>query len=215
MVKFYHNVLIREYVSSDYPLVKQFQEIALQEGSESLTPIKYDPSTIDGQTWLAFIKERLIGISACEVSHYTGDPSVAARICRYHILKEYRHSNVGFRILPYQVEWAKKKSFKIIYWTHDVSNEVVHLLYQSKRTMPGKSKYFHSELYKSFKLQYNMLFKVDTQSNFLQYIYAKRLAGPDYVWKPKTNVIFYSHSGTITSLDKQKILEQAKHIAYC
>ena len=213
MVKFYHNVHIREYASSDYSLVKEFQKKALQEGSESLIQLKYDPLKINGQTWLAFIENHLIGISVCEASHYTGDPLIAARICRYHVLEKYRHSNVGFKILPYQVEWAKKKGFKIIYWTHDVSNKVVHLLYQSKRTMPGKSKYFHSKLYKSFQLQNNMLFKVDAKFDFLQYIYAKKLVELNYVWKPKTNVIFYSHSET-TSLDKQKVLEQAKSIIY-
>ena len=211
MIKFYKDICIREYSSADYALVKKFQELSLQEGSESLTFKKYDPETISGQTWLAILKDQLIGISACEASHYTGDPLIAARICRYHILRPYRHSNVGFRILPYQVEWAKKKAFKVIYWTNDVLRKSINLLYQHKRIMPGKNEYFQTEMYKSFQLQNRMLFKVCAESDFLQYIYAKKLE-KSYIWEPKTNVIFYSHSGE--ALNTGEVLERAKDIKY-
>ncbi len=211
MVKFYNNVHIREYSSKDYNLVKQFQKLSLQEGNESLSYQKYDPENIEGQTWLSFIKDKLIGISACEASHYTGDPLIAARICRYHILKKYRHSNIGFKTLPYQVKWAENKGFKIIYWTNNVSRKGLNSLYQQERIMPGKKQYFETKLYKSFQLQNNMLFKVSSKSDFLQYIYAKKLESK-YIWKPKTNVIFYQHSGK--NLNQKKALEKAKDIKY-
>ena len=212
MIKSYENVCIKEYFPENYVLVRQFQKLSLEERSESLTFKKYDPSSINGQTWLAFLRDQLIAISVCEASHYTGDPLIAARICRYHILRPYRHSNVGFRMLPYQVEWAKKKGFKIIYWTHDISKKSVNLLYQHKRIMPGKGKYFQTKLYRSFKLQDNILFKVCSEADLLQYIYAKKL-DQEYQWKPKTNVVFFPHSGE-KILNVQEALKQAKNIKY-
>ena len=183
-----NNISIREYFSKDKKLIEDFRKRSFEEGNDSLTELKYDPDNIKGKTWMTFIDGSLASISVCEASCYTGDPDIAARICRYHILKKYRHCNAGFRMLPYQVDWAKRNSFKVIYWTQDMNNKSLNALYQRRKKMPGKSHFFESELYKSFNLQKDFLFKVSPKSDFLQYIYS-RILQTGYVWIPKTNVI--------------------------
>ena len=193
MIKYFKNIVVRECHSKDKMLVENFRRKSFSEGNDSLSLKKYNPSHIKGKTWMTFVDGNLASLSVCEASHYTGDPEVAARICRYHILKKYRHCNAGFYMLPYQVHWAKQKGFKVIYWTHDVKNRSLNTLYQHKRKMPGKNSFFENELYKSFKLQKSILFKVSSESNFLQYIYSKTLQ-PGYHWIPKTNIIFTDHA---------------------
>ena len=189
MITQFRNIVVREYSFEDRSLIEKFREQSFHEGNDSLVLEKYNPDSIEGKTWMTFINNCLASISVCEASHYTGDPTIAARICRYHILKKYRHCNAGFRMLPYQVEWARKKGFKIIYWTHDVTQKTLNALYQGQKKMPGKEQFFNDELYKSFKIRKDIIFKVSSKSNFLQYIYSKTLE-PGYCWIPKTNIDF-------------------------
>jgi len=187
-MKLFQNVHIRKYKSRDRVLIEEFRKQSVQEGNKSLSITKYDPDRIQGQTWMVFIEGSLASISVCEASHYTGDPEIAARVCRYHILKKYRYCNAGFRMLPHQVNWAIQKGFKVIYWTHDIQNKPLNALYNHQRIMPGKNNYFQDEIYKSFKRRKDILFKVDPISDFLQYIYVKKLQA-DYNWMPKKNVV--------------------------
>ena len=189
MVSQFRNIVIREYCSADRRIIESFRRQSFEEGNNSLTLEKYNPDNINGKTWMTFVNGSLASISVCEASHYTGDPTIAARICRYHILKKYRHCNAGFRMLPFQVYWAKKKGFKVIYWTHDIKQETLNALYQHKKRMPGKEHFFANELYKSFKIRKDIVFKVNSKSNFLQYIYNKELVS-GYYWIPKTNAVF-------------------------
>lgn len=204
MQKQFDNIFIKEYCSKDRKLIEAFRKRSFEEGNDSLAELKYDPDNIKGQTWMTFVNGSLAGLSVCEASHYTGDPDVAARICRYHILKKYRHCNAGFYMLPKQVDWARLNGFKVVYWTQNINNKSLNLLYQHRKNFPGKSCFFESKLYKSFNLQEDFLFKVSLKSDFLQYIYSKILQS-GYVWTPKKNVLPMKESLRLIQKNTQKI----------
>jgi glycerophosphoryl diester phosphodiesterase len=205
----FNNVSVREYTFQDRDIVEKFRMLAAREGNEALSSNKYDPDTVDGQTWLTFVEEELASISVLERSHYTGDPQIAGRIRRYHILKKFRHSNAGFRMLPNQVEWAKSNGLKVLYWTHNVNNKALNALYQHKKTMPFRGEavpYFMTDTYKSFKLQPDMIFKISPKGDYLQYVYANILE-ENYVWRPDVDtIVYYTHNGTIDDIVKAAVL---------
>jgi GNAT superfamily N-acetyltransferase len=207
----YENVSVREYTPLDSDLIEKFRMLAAREGNDALHTNKFNPDTIDGQTWLTFVDNELASISVVELSHYTGDPEIAGRICRYHILKKFRHSNAGFRMLPAQVEWAKKKGLKVLYWTHNVNNKALNAMYQHKKTMPFRGEsvpYFMTDIYRAFNLQSNMIFRVSQNSDFLQYVYANILED-GYIWKPThKSIIYHEHNGEITETIKDAVLSQ-------
>lgn len=208
-IQVYNNINVIEYDSTYREKIEQFRKLTFEEGNDSLSLEKYNPDTINGQTWMTFVDNDLASISVVERSHYTNDPEVAGRICRYHILKKYRHSNAGFRMLPNQVEWAKSKGLKVLYWTHNVNNKALNALYQHKRTMPFRGEavpYFMTDTYKSFKLQDDMIFRVSPKSNLLQYVYASILED-GFVWRPNSPTIIYEkHNGEITEDTRNKVL---------
>jgi GNAT superfamily N-acetyltransferase len=178
---------VKEYNSSLSKDLFYFRRKVLEEGNDSLKSDKFNPDTLDGKIWCVYINNVLASVSVVESSHYTGDPDVAARVCRYHILKEFRHSHCGFRMLPYQIQWAKEKGYKVLYWTHDVKNRALNALYQHKRRMtdPESKHFFESDWYKQVKFDKRWLFEVDTGIDFLQYVYYIDLQNENYVWMPK------------------------------
>lgn len=197
----YPDVSVREYTAQDLDLIEAFRQKTFDEGNDSLSPQKYNPDTLDGQTWLTFVGDDLASISVVERSHYTGDASVAGRICRYHILKKFRHSNAGFRMLEHQCQWARDQGMKVLYWTHNVNNRALNAMYQHKKRMPMRGNavpYFMTETYRAFQLQPDMIFKVSAKSDFLQYVYANILED-GYEWKPQCPTIIYiQHDGELT-----------------
>jgi hypothetical protein len=205
----YENVSVREYSSKDRDLIEKFRMLAKREGNDALASDKYDPDTVDGQTWMTFVEDELASVSVVERSHYTGDPDISGRICRYHILKKFRHSNAGFRMLPDQVQWAKNNGLKVLYWTHNVDNKALNAMYQGKKKMGMRGKevpYFMTDTYRAFKLQPDMIFKVSEKSDFLQYVYANIL-DENYVWRPDCKTILYHlHNGTIDDSVKAAVL---------
>ena len=209
-IKIFNNIKVRQYDHSDRDIIEKFRMLAAREGNEALASDKYDADTVDGQTWMTFVDNELASISVVERSHYTEDSNIAGRICRYHILKKFRHSNAGFRMLPDQIKWAKEKNLKVLYWTHSVNNKALNELYQHKRKMPFRGEqvpYFMTEDYKNFKLQKDMLFKVSEKSNFLQYVYANILE-ENFIWRPTAKtIIYFEHNGEeITDEIKEKLL---------
>lgn len=208
-IKVYENISVREYNPSDRDLIEKFRMLAKREGNEALAGDKYDPDTVDGQTWMTFVEDELASVSVVERSHYTGDPEIAGRICRYHILKKFRHSNAGFRMLPNQVQWAKDNGLKVLYWTHNVDNKALNAMYQGKKRMGMRGEavpYFMTDTYRAFKLQPDMIFKVSEKSDFLQYVYANIL-DENYVWRPNYKTILYHlHNGTIDDSVKAAVL---------
>lgn len=195
------NVVIKEYNETYRYELESFRRQTIKEGNNSLKSDKFNPETIDGKIWCAYIDNELASISVAEKSHYTGDPDVAVRICRYHILKRYRHSHCGFKMLPYQINWAREQKFKILYWTHDIHNKPLNALYQHKKRMTDSAskQYFEAEWYKQVKTDYRWLFKVneDPDDKFYQYVYYIDLQNEDYIWMPKRCAVWYKHDGNI------------------
>jgi hypothetical protein len=179
-----------------WPLIERFRLQTFNEGNDSLTYEKYDPDNSEIETWMCFKDDKLISISAAESSHYTNDPTIAVRVCRYHILKKYRHTHCGLIMAEHQIKWAREKGFKILYITHDIENIAINNLYQRKRKMTDTAfkKFIDGEWYKNLKLETKFLF---TTGKMLQYVYSIRLQG-DYNWQPKSDfIVEREHNGEI------------------
>ena len=208
-IEVYENVSVKEYSPKDRDHIEKFRMLAKREGNDALAGDKYDPDTVDGQTWMTFVDDELASISVVERSHYTGDPDIAGRICRYHILKKFRHSNAGFRMLPDQVQWAKDNGLKVLYWTHNVDNKALNAMYQGKKRMGMRGEsvpYFMTDTYRAFKLQPDMIFKVSEKSDFLQYVYANIL-DENYVWRPDyKTILYFMHNGNIDDSVRAAVL---------
>jgi hypothetical protein len=124
---------IRQYQPNDRNIIEEFRLKTFEEGNESLRYNIYNPDNLDGQTFLFFIDNELASISVVESSKkYTGENNTC-RICRYHILKKYRHCSAGFKMLPYNVQWAIDNNYQLIYWTHDVNNRALNAMYNTKK----------------------------------------------------------------------------------
>ncbi len=197
--------------------IERFRKQTFIEGNNSLSHEKYDPDNPDIETWMCYkyveeweqytkpsgkVKERLnkynklISISAAEKSHYTNDPDIAVRVCRYHILDGYRFSHCGLIMGEHQIKWAREKGYKILYITHDINNITINKLYQRRKvmTVPSFKEHTKGEWYNNLQLEKNFLFKT---KNTLQYVYSIRLQG-DYDWQPKSDyIVERKHDGKI------------------
>ena len=158
--------------------VKLIQEKPLEEGNTSITPDKYNVETTPGTPLLITCNSRydkfdkVAGFCSYETDSYVGTPDVAVRICRYHILKEFRHNQLGFYLWDYCLKKAKEDGFKIIYMTHDVEAKAMNALYQHKRHVPGHSREpYELESFQRITLETRFLFDVDPGSKFLQNVY--------------------------------------------
>ena len=179
-----------------WPMIERFRLQTFKEGNDSLTYKKYNPDNPEIETWMSFKDDKLISISAAESSHYTNDPDIAVRVCRYHILKEFRHTHCGLIMAEHQINWAREKGFKILYITHDIKNKAINNLYQRKKKMTDKGfkKFTTGEWWTKLQLEKSFLF---TTGKMLQYVYSIRLQG-DYDWQPVSDfIIKREHDGQI------------------
>ncbi len=179
-----------------WPLIEKFRQQTFEEGNDSLSYEKYDPDNENIETWMCFKDNKLISISAAEKSHYTNDPNIAVRVCRYHILKKHRFTHCGLIMGEHQIKWAREKGFKILYITHDIKNKAINNLYQRKKQMTDKAfkEHINGEWYTSLQVEKDFLFKT---GDMLQYVYSIRLQG-DYDWQPKSDYILErKHDGNI------------------
>ena len=179
-----------------WPLIERFRQQTFKEGNKSISYEKYDPDNKDIETWMCFKDGELISISAAEKSHYTNDPDIAVRVCRYHILKEHRFSHCGLIMGEHQIKWAREKGFKILYITHDIKNKAINNLYQRRKQMTDKAfkEHINGEWYTKLQVEKSFLFKT---GDMLQYVYSIRLQG-DYDWQPKSDYILErEHDGQI------------------
>jgi len=179
-----------------WPMIERFRLQTFKEGNDSLTYKKYNPDNPEIETWMSFKDDKLISISAAESSHYTNDPDIAVRVCRYHILKEFRHTHCGLIMAEHQINWAREKGFKILYITHDIKNKAINNLYQRKKKMTDKGfkKFTTGEWWTKLQLEKKFLF---TTGKMLQYVYSIRLQG-DYDWQPVSDfIIKREHDGQI------------------
>lgn len=195
-----------EYTSKWKNAVEDFRLQSFEEGNTSISYKKYDPDTT-GKTWLTFIDNNLASISVVEPSHYTGDPDIAVRVCRYHILKKYRHSHCGFRMMKHQIKWAREQGYKIFYLTHDIHNKPLNALYQHKRRMtdPDAKQWFEADWFKELTLDTRWLFRVSPLDDLLQYVYYIDLQKEEYSWMPKTNAVWHKHDGNIKKSNREII----------
>lgn len=195
---------IKEYNNSLHKDLFEFRRQVLLEGNDSLKSDKFNPEDLNGKIWCVYINNELASISVVESSQYTGDPNIAARVCRYHILKKFRHSHCGFRMLPYQIDWAKSNGYQILYWTHDIKNKALNALYQHKRKMTDTDAkmFFEAPWYKQLKLDKRWLFEISPNINFLQYVYYITLQDDNYIWMPKKCVLWYDHNGNINNVSQ-------------
>ena len=179
-----------------WPMIERFRLQTFKEGNDSLTYKKYNPDNPEIETWMSFKDDKLISISAAESSHYTNDQDIAVRVCRYHILKEFRHTHCGLIMAEHQIKWAREKGFKILYITHDIKNKAINNLYQRKKKMTDKGfkKFTTGEWWTKLQLEKSFLF---TTGKMLQYVYSIRLQG-DYDWQPVSDfIIKREHDGQI------------------
>lgn len=188
-------IIIKQY--SEDPnkfrdMIFPFMRQSRIEGNDSLKTTNYDPDDANNETWLSFLDNKLISISVVEKSHYTNDPEIAARVCRYHILKDYRFTHCGLRMGAKQIQWARKNKFQILYVTHNVENRAINALYQRKKrmTVPSFKEFLNTEWYTKLTLENDFLFKT---GNMLQYVYSIRLQDPKFVWKPQSTHIVWNH----------------------
>lgn len=179
-----------------WPFIERFRQQTFKEGNKSISYDKYDPDNKDIETWMCFKDNQLISISAAEKSHYTNDPDIAVRVCRYHILKEHRFSHCGLIMGEHQIRWARESGFKILYITHDIKNKAINNLYQRRKQMTDKAfkEHINGEWYTKLQVEKSFLFKT---GDMLQYVYSIRLQG-DYDWQPKSHyIIEREHDGQI------------------
>ena len=179
-----------------WPLIEKFRQQSFKEGNNSISYDKYDPDNKDIETWMCFKDNKLISISAAEKSHYTNDPDIAVRVCRYHILKKHRFSHCGLIMGEHQIKWAREKGFKILYITHDIKNKAINNLYQRRKQMTDKAfkEHINGEWYTKLEVEKNFLFST---GKMLQYVYSIRLQG-DYDWQPKSEyIVERKHDGQI------------------
>lgn len=167
-----------------YPFIRQSR----LEGNDSIKTTNYNPDDTNNETWMCFLDNKLISISVVERSHYTNDPNIAARVCRYHILKDYRFTHCGLRMADLQIAWARKQGFEILYITHNVKNRAINALYQRKKrmTVTTFNEFTKTEWYQNLQLETNFLFKT---GDMLQYVYTIRLNDPNYIWQPNSKYI--------------------------
>lgn len=184
-------ILIERYSSAPdryREMIHSFMQQSVDEGNDSIRPERYDPDNPDIETWMCFLEGKLISISAAEKSHYTGDPDVAVRVCRYHILKDYRFTHCGLRMGEHQIKWAREQGYQILYITHDRTKRAINALYQRKKRMVVQSfdEFTHGEWYNSLTLE--TVFQFQT-GPIIQNVYSIRLQDPEFVWKPESKHI--------------------------
>ena len=160
------------------------------EGNGEAFTDKYHPYDTPGETFVALWEGRPAGMVSCEPSTYTGDPDIAARACRLHVLKDYRAKQIGFGLLDACYEYCKNK-YKILYITHDVNAKAMNAIYQKKKMslFKGASRNpYELEAWKRLEWNKEFIFKVDPRASFYQNIYQISLE-ENFHWKPKTNVV--------------------------
>lgn len=176
-----------------FPFVRQSR----LEGNDSIKTTNYDPDDPNTETWMSFLDNKLISISVAEKSHWTNEPDLAVRICRYHILKDYRFTHCGLQMGEQQIQWARSHGFQILYITHNIKNKAINALYQRKKRIPVSSfnEFTSTEWYTKLTLETDFLFKT---GDMLQYVYSIRLQDPGFVWQPSGDFIVRDFDESIT-----------------
>lgn len=189
------NTTIKMYDSSMRGKFEKFRDASISDGNPSLAYKKIDPDRFLGKIWCSWEDGIMVSIMALEDDHYT-NTSGAGRICRYHILKQYRHGRYGFKMLDHLVAYARDR-YSMIYWTHDIKNKPLNALYQHKKKFydGGDNSFYEREPFTLLTLDTRLLFKDSANSDMLQYVYHIKFR--DVEWLPEKGVIWQSHDGNI------------------
>lgn len=177
------------YKKSYSQAFEKFRQQTFEDGNTSLTYNKIDPNNFDGKIWIVLNEDKIVSCMALENDHYTSSPDVA-RVCRYHIIKSHRHGRYGFKMLDHLIQYAKSQ-YKLIYWTHDVSNRALNALYQHKKVFTDglDNSYFYRPPFSLLKLEERFLFKVSDTDDLLQKIYYFKF-DESFVWTPTKKIVW-------------------------
>lgn len=167
-------------------LFLNFREQVENENSTALDRKKVNPENFDGAIFFHMIDCQAVAIAAIERStKYTGE-SYVARLCRFYILKKFRHRNSGFKLLPKLIQWGKDNNMKLLYWTHDKNNKALNSMYQHKRIRSKKERnYFLDEDFLKFKWYPDLTFITGNMEQNV-YVYA---IDENFIWKPNGSII--------------------------
>jgi len=193
MFKTYSRIELKSLELSE--LLDHAVENAIQDGNGEAFEGKYDPHTQEGETYVALMDGRLAGIISAEPSTYTGDPDIAIRACRLHIVKEYRTKQIGFYLWDRCYWYAKENNYKVVYFTHHTKSKAMNEIYQHKKKSlfkGAKIDPYKLVSWNAMKLNKDYLFKVDPNAEFYQNIYYSTFG--DYTWEPKKNIVEYDES---------------------
>jgi hypothetical protein len=175
------------------PAVERFRAATLAEGNTSLAAEKFKPAEVSGNLLLCCEGDEVISLSLAEPSHYTGDPEVAVRVCRYHVLRSHRSRFLycGFQMLEKHCQWADRNGYEVMYWTHDVQAKALNRLYQKKAKygFGASNAWFDSPPFTEFNLAPKMRFQVSQQAQLLQYVYV-RTRRAEFEWRPTRGIVF-------------------------
>lgn len=175
--------------------ITNIQEQSMKEGNNAITPDKFDVNKTEGTPFLILWNDRPAGMAFLEPSHYTGDPQTAVRACRYHILKKYRHNQLGFVLLPELMKEAQRQGYKVMWWSLEPENVALNNAYQGKRkTIQSKKLWnntYEEEFWKNIIYDKRMKFMVDSKApHYLQNVYWVDLTNHDFVWQPTKGMVY-------------------------
>ena len=103
---------ILQYNESHKDIVNVFlKQVRKEDVIKTFHKNKFNLDTLDTQSslWFALVDNTVASISYAQRSFVTNTLD-SIRICRYHILKKYRHGRYGFKILEKQITWAKENN---------------------------------------------------------------------------------------------------------
>ena len=107
-------------------------------------------------------------------------------------MKEFRHNQIGFVLLPELMKQAKKMGFKVMWWSLHESNVALNNAYKGTRRTIQKEKLWNNTYDEDFwqKIIYSgFKFMVDEDApHYLQNVYWIALE-EGYVWHPKKGMV--------------------------
>ena len=174
--------------------ITSIQEQYLKEGNNAITPDKFDVNKTEGTPILILWEDRPAGMAFLEPSWYTGDPDVAVRACRYHILKEYRNKQLGFVLFPELMKEAKRQGYKCMWWSLEPDNVALNNAYQGKRrTIQSKKLWnntYDEDFWSKIIFDQRFMFMVDKKApHYLQNVYWVDLTKEDFLWMPQKGMV--------------------------
>lgn len=174
--------------------ISEIQNLSLEEGNTAITPDKFNVEQTEGTPILILWNNEPAGMAFLEPSHYTGDPDVAVRACRYHILKKFRNKQLGFVLLPELMKESRRLGYKVMWWSLEPDNVALNNAYQGKRRTIQSKKLWNNTYEEDFwsKIIYDQryMFMVDKEApHYLQNVYWVDLTQEQMLWMPQKGMV--------------------------